>query len=55
MIKKSYEDFVNAFYQLKKDNGDISYGKISLATSILEATINSLANRHRANPLLKKY
>ncbi len=54
MSKKSYEDFANAFYQLKKDNGDISYGKISLATNILEATINALANRRRANPPTKE-
>ena len=50
MTKKTYEDFANAFYQLKKDNGDISYGKISLSVGILESTINALANRKRAKP-----
>ena len=50
MSKKDYEDFANAFYQLKKDNGDVSYGKISLSIGMLESTINALANRKRANP-----
>jgi len=50
MNKKCYEDFANAFYQLKKDNSDISYGKISISTGILESTINALANRRRSKP-----
>ena len=50
MSNKTYEDFANAFYQLKKDNNDVSYGKISLSIGILESTINALANRKRANP-----
>ena len=54
MTKKSYDDFADAFYKLKKENGDISYGKISMATGILEATINALANRRRANPPTKE-
>lgn len=58
MSKKSYEDFANAFYQLKKDHGDISYGKISISTGIVESSINALANRRRSNPpseiILKK-
>ena len=37
MSKKSYEDFANAFYQLKKDHGDISYGKISISTGIVSS------------------
>lgn len=50
MSKITYEDFANAFYQLKKDNNDVSYGKISLSVGILESTINALANRKRARP-----
>lgn len=50
MTNKTYDDFADAFYKLKKDNGDISYGKISLSIGILESTINALVNRKRANP-----
>ena len=48
--KKTYKDFADALYELKKINGDISYGRISQKTGILEATVNALANRRRANP-----
>lgn len=50
MQDKTYKDFSEAFYELKKKNYDISYGRISQKTGILEATINALANRRRANP-----
>ena len=50
MTKKTYEDFANAFYQLKIDHNDVSYGKISLSVGILESTINALVNRKRAKP-----
>jgi len=50
MSKKDYEDFANAFYQLKIDNNDISYGKISLSIGMLVSTINALVNRKRATP-----
>jgi transcriptional regulator with XRE-family HTH domain len=46
---KTYKDFSDALYELKKINGDISYGRIAQKTGILEATINALANRRRAN------
>lgn len=50
MKNLSYKDFCDSFYQLKKEKNDISYGKISISTGILEATLNALANRRRANP-----
>ena len=50
MSKKTYEDFANAFYQLKIDNNDVSYGKISLSIGVLESTINALVNRKRSRP-----
>jgi transcriptional regulator with XRE-family HTH domain len=50
MSDKTYKDFAEAFYQLKKKNYDISYGRIAQKTGILEATVNALANRRRANP-----
>lgn len=50
MTNKTYDDFADAFYKLKIENGDISYGKISLSIGILESTINALVNRKRANP-----
>ena len=48
--KKTYRDFADALFELKKINDDISYGRISQKTGILEATVNALANRRRANP-----
>ena len=50
MTNKTYDDFADAFYKLKKENGDISYGKISISLGIVESTINALVNRKRANP-----
>jgi len=50
MIRKTYKDFADALYELKKIHDDISYGRISQKTGILEATVNALANRRRANP-----
>ena len=50
MSNKTYDDFADAFYNLKIENSNISYGKISLSTGILESTINALVNRKRANP-----
>jgi transcriptional regulator with XRE-family HTH domain len=47
---KTYKDFGDALYELKKKNYDISYGNISRKTGILEATVTALANRRRANP-----
>ena len=47
---RTYKDFADALYELKKKNYDISYGRIAQKTGILEATINALANRRRANP-----
>lgn len=47
---RTYKDFSDALFELKKENHDISYGRIAQKTGILEATINALANRRRANP-----
>ena len=47
---RSYKDFADAMFELKKANYDISYGRIAHKTGLLEATVNALANRRRANP-----
>lgn len=47
---KTYKDFGEAVYELKKKNYDISYGRIARKTGLLEATVNALINRRRANP-----
>jgi transcriptional regulator with XRE-family HTH domain len=47
---RTYKDFCDAFYELKKKNYDISYGRIAKKTGILEATVTALANRRRAHP-----
>lgn len=46
---RTYKDFCDALYELKKKNYDISYGRIAKKTGILEATVTALANRRRAN------
>jgi len=50
MKNQTYKDFNDALIELKHINNDISYGKISMATGILESTLNALANRRRAHP-----
>jgi transcriptional regulator with XRE-family HTH domain len=47
---RTYKDFGDALWELKKANHDISYGQIARRTGILEATVTALANRRRANP-----
>lgn len=47
---RTYKDFGDALWELKKANHDISYGQISRKSGILEATVTALANRRRANP-----
>ncbi len=45
---RTYKDFGDALYELKKKNYDISYSRIAKKTGLFESTVNALINRRRA-------
>lgn len=46
---RTYKDFGDALFELKKKNYDISYSRIAKKTGLFESTVNALFNRRRGN------
>jgi transcriptional regulator with XRE-family HTH domain len=48
-MEKTYKNFGDALFELKKKNYDIAYSKIAKKTGLCESTVNALVNRRHAN------
>ena len=55
MKSKSYEDFGDAFLELKEMFPQISYGKIARELDITDSYAWNLPNRRRRSPIPRKY